>query len=304
MKLKAQGLAILIALGLAGLAAPPIHAQDFDDVQIETVQVGPGVYMLTGSGGNLAVSVGQDGVFLVDDQYAPLTEKILAAIRSISDEPVRFVINTHWHGDHVGGNENIGQAGALILANDNVRKRMSVEQFREAFDRTVPAAPEAALPVVTFSEAVTFHINGGELHAFHVDSAHTDGDAMIHFRDVNVIHMGDVYFNGLYPFVDFSAGGSIDGIIAATKKVLEIVDDDTRIIPGHGPLSNKVELEAYLDMLVGVRDAIRERIAMGLDRDAVIAAEPTARWDEAWGAGWLTPEQFVGIVYSDLSRKN
>jgi glyoxylase-like metal-dependent hydrolase (beta-lactamase superfamily II) len=304
MKLKAQGLAILIALGLAGLAAPPIHAQDFDDVQIETVQVGPGVYMLTGSGGNLAVSVGQDGVFLVDDQYAPLTEKILAAIRSISDEPVRFVINTHWHGDHVGGNENIGQAGALILAHDNVRKRMSVEQFMEAFDRTVPAAPEAALPVVTFSEAVTFHINGGELHAFHVDSAHTDGDAMIHFRDVNVIHMGDVYFNGLYPFVDFSAGGSIDGIIAATKKVLEIVDDDTRIIPGHGPLSNKVELEAYLDMLVGVRDAIRERIAMGLDRDAVIAAEPTARWDEAWGAGWLTPEQFVGIVYSDLSRKN
>jgi glyoxylase-like metal-dependent hydrolase (beta-lactamase superfamily II) len=304
MKLKAQGLAILIALGLAGLAAPPIHAQDFDDVQIETVQVGPGVYMLTGSGGNLAVSVGQDGVFLVDDQYAPLTEKILAAIRSISDVPVRFVINTHWHGDHVGGNENIGQAGALILAHDNVRKRMSVEQFMEAFDRTVPAAPEAALPVVTFSEAVTFHINGGELHAFHVDSAHTDGDAMIHFRDVNVIHMGDVYFNGLYPFVDFSAGGSIDGIIAATKKVLEIVDDDTRIIPGHGPLSNKVELEAYLDMLVGVRDAIRERIAMGLDRDAVIAAEPTARWDEAWGAGWLTPEQFVGIVYSDLSRKN
>jgi glyoxylase-like metal-dependent hydrolase (beta-lactamase superfamily II) len=260
--------------------------------------------MLTGSGGNLAVSVGQDGVFLVDDQYAPLTEKILAAIRSISDVPVRFVINTHWHGDHVGGNENIGQAGALILAHDNVRKRMSVEQFMEAFDRTVPAAPEAALPVVTFSEAVTFHINGGELHAFHVDSAHTDGDAMIHFRDVNVIHMGDVYFNGLYPFVDFSAGGSIDGIIAATKKVLEIVDDETRIIPGHGPLSNKVELEAYLDMLVGVRDAIRERIAMGLDRDAVIAAEPTARWDEAWGAGWLTPEQFVGIVYSDLSRKN
>jgi len=303
MKLKAQGLAILIALGLAGLAAPPIHAQDFDDVQIETAQVGPGVYMLTGSGGNLAVSVGQDGVFLVDDQYAPLTEKILAAIRSISDEPVRFVINTHWHGDHVGGNENIGQAGALILAHDNVRKRMSVEQFMEAFDRTVPAAPEAALPVVTFSEAVTFHINGGELHAFHVDSAHTDGDAMIHFRDANVIHMGDVYFNGLYPFVDFSAGGSIDGIIAATKKVLEIVDDDTRIIPGHGPLSSKAELEAYLDMLVGVRDAIRERIAMGLDRDAVIAAKPTARWDEAWGVGWLTPEQFVGIVYSDLSRK-
>ncbi len=303
MKLKAQGLAILIALGLTGLAAPPIHAQDFDDVQIETTQVGPGVYMLTGSGGNLAVSVGEDGVFLVDDQYAPLTEKILAAIRSISDEPVRFVINTHWHGDHVGGNENIGQAGALILAHDNVRKRMSVEQFMEAFDRTVPASPLAALPVVTFSEAVTFHINGGELHAFHVDSAHTDGDAMIHFRDANVIHMGDVYFNGLYPFVDFSAGGSIDGIIAATKKALEIVDDDTRIIPGHGPLSNETELEAYLDMLVGVRDAIWERIAMGSDRDAVIAAEPTARWDEAWGAGWLTPEQFVGIVYSDLSRK-
>jgi glyoxylase-like metal-dependent hydrolase (beta-lactamase superfamily II) len=165
--------------------------------------------MLVGSGGNIGVSSGPDGVFVIDDQYAPLTEKIVAAIRGFSDRPIRFVVNTHWHSDHVGGNENLGKMGALIVAHDNVRERMSVEQVMEVFGRTVPPSPDQALPVVTFGEAVTFHLNGDELYVFHVPHAHTDGDAIIHFRKANVVHMGDTFFNGLYPFIDLGSAGNV-----------------------------------------------------------------------------------------------
>ncbi|UCC73210.1 MAG: MBL fold metallo-hydrolase [Gemmatimonadota bacterium] len=301
MKLEVQGVAALAVLCLASVAGPEARAQNWEDVEIESVELAPGVHMLTGRGGNLGLSAGEDGVFLIDDQYAPLTEKIVAAIRSISDAPIRFVINTHWHGDHVGGNENLGKAGTLILAHDNVRARMSVEQFMAAFDRIVPPSPEAALPVVTFSESVTFHLNGYELRAFHVENAHTDGDAIIRFRGANVVHMGDVYWSSAYPFIDYSAGGSIDGVIAAVQRVLATVDDDTKIIPGHGPLSNKAELGEYLGMLVGVRDAIVAEIAEGRSVEEVIAASPTAEWDEEWGEGYLNPETFTRIVYAGLT---
>jgi glyoxylase-like metal-dependent hydrolase (beta-lactamase superfamily II) len=179
-----------------------------------------------------------------------------------------------------------------------------VEQFIEAFDMKVEPSPPVALPVVTFSSDVTFHLNGDEIHAFHVENAHTDGDAIVRFRNANVVHAGDTYFNGFYPFIDVSAGGSIDGMIAATERTLEIVGDETRIIPGHGPLSNKAEFQDYLEMLVGVRAAIAEQIAMGKSREEVIAAKPTARWDEKWGQAFLNPETFMGIVYSDLSRRD
>lgn len=295
-------LLVLAAYGL-GSPAPGARAQTAQDVQIQTLEAGPGVYMLIGQGGNIGVSAGEDGVFLVDDQFAPLTEKITAAIRAFSNAPIRFVLNTHWHQDHTGGNENLGAAGALIVAHDNVRKRMSVEQFLEAFDRRYPPSPKGALPVVTFSQAVTFHLNGDEIHAFHIAGAHTDGDAIIHFRNANVVHMGDTYFNGFYPFIDVSSGGSIDGMIKAAEMALGMIDDNTKIIPGHGALSNRAELKVYRDMLVGVRDAIAAEVAKGKGQDAVVAAKPTARFDAKWGGGFLNPEAFTRIVYSDLSRK-
>ena len=272
------------------------------DVQIQTIEVASGLYMLVGGGGNIGVSVGEDGVFLVDDQYAPLTDKILAAIRELSDRPVRFVINTHWHGDHTGGNENLGKAGAIIVAHDNVRKRLSMAQVLEVFDAEYPARPKVALPVITFAEALTFHLNGYELHAFHVENAHTDGDAIIVFRDANVVHMGDTYFSDRYPFIDVEHGGTIGGMIAAVNLVLGMVDDDTKIIPGHGPLSNKMNLTAYRDMLVGVRERVLAEIESGKTLDAAIAANPTAEFDAEWGDRF-PPDVFTRLVYTDLSSR-
>jgi glyoxylase-like metal-dependent hydrolase (beta-lactamase superfamily II) len=189
------------------------------------------------------------------------------------------------------------------VAHDNVRQRMSVDQFIAGLDLQVAASPEGALPVVTFSETVTFHLNGDELYVYHVEHAHTDGDALIHFRKSNVLHMGDIYFAGGYPFIDVSSGGSIDGTIAAVDQVLAFVGDDTPIIPGHGPLSNKAELREYRAMLAGVRDAIAAEIAAGKSEDEAVAASPTAPWDEKWGSAWMNPEQFTRIVYGDLSRE-
>jgi glyoxylase-like metal-dependent hydrolase (beta-lactamase superfamily II) len=257
--------------------------------------------MMIGRGGNLAVSAGEDGVFLIDDQYAPLTPKIRAAIAAVSDAPIGFVLNTHWHGDHTGGNENLGRAGALIFAHDNVRKRMSVEQFMEALNRRVPASPAAALPVVTFTDAVTFYLNGDALHVFHVAPAHTDGDAVVHFRGANVIHMGDVYFSNGFPFVDLSSGGSVEGVIAAVDLVLAMADAKTRIIPGHGPLSTRAELAAYRSMLVAIRDRVRDGLARGHSLDELLAARPTREFDELWGKGFVDPHSFVRSVYRSLA---
>ena len=289
--------------GLVLAVSPAAFAQqNLDNVQIKVEDVSDGLYMLVGQGGNIGVSTGPDGVFVIDDQYAPLSDKILAAIRSRQEGPVHFVINTHWHGDHTGGNEIFGGAGAVIVAHDNVRARMSVDQFMEAFGRRVPAAPPGALPVITFSDRLTFHWNGDEITAVHVASAHTDGDAIIHFRKANVVHMGDTYFSGTYPFIDTGSGGSIDGVISATEIVLGFIDDDTSIIPGHGPLSRRSELMGYRDMLVSVRAAVQERIEAGMTRDEIIAAKPTAALDADWGGGFMQPDQWVGIVYDSLQN--
>ncbi len=280
-----------------------LAAQNPQDVQIRSQSAGRGVHMLTGQGGNIGVSVGPDGAFLVDDQYAPITEKIVGAVRALTEHPIRFVVNTHWHGDHTGGNENLGEAGALIVAHENVRQRMSVDQFIVAFNQASPASPPGALPVITFSDGVTFHWNGDEIQVFHVAAAHTDGDAIIHFERANVVHMGDVFFHGMYPFIDASSGGTLDGVVAAVDRVLGIANDQTAIIPGHGALATRGDLLAYRDMLVTVREHMRRLIAEGKTKEEIVAAKPTARFDGAWGGGYFEPDQWVGLVYDAMTSR-
>lgn len=293
-----------IAIALFALLALPVCAQqqNFDAVQIETTKVADGVYMLTGSGGNIGMLAGEDGVILIDDQFAPLTPKITAAIRALSDKPVRFLLNTHWHFDHTGGNENFGNAGAVIVAQENVYKRMSTEQFIEFFKMKLPPSPQAALPVITFTDAITFRLNGDELNGYHVRRAHTDGDMIVRLRRANVVHMGDVFFAYMYPFIDSGSGGSVRGVLAAVDGVLATIDEKTRIIPGHGPLAGKSDLRAYRDMLYKVTNEISRQIKAKKTLEQVIAAKPTQEFDAVWGKGFLKPEQFVEIVYKSLSE--
>ena len=285
---------VLLVLPAAALA------QNYDSVQVRSQHLAGGVHMLTGAGGNIGLVVGDDAVFVVDDQFAPLTPKILAAIRAITPAPVKFVLNTHWHFDHTGGNENIGKVGALIVAHDNVRRRMSTEQFIEALNRREPASPRAALPVVTFTDGVTFHLNGDSVVAFHVPPAHTDGDAVVFFTRANVVHMGDLFVSAGFPFVDRSSGGSIDGVIGAAAKVLGMTSAQTKVIPGHGPLADRTRLQAYHDMLVTMRDRMRREVAARRTIEQVLASNISAEYDTEWRSG---RERFLRILHQELSAR-
>jgi len=286
-----------LAMSLSGALA-----QDYSEVEIKSTELGNGVYMLTGAGGNMGLSVGDGGVFLIDDQYAPLTQKIRAAIAKLSDKPVKFVINTHWHFDHTGGNENLGKEGAIIVAHDNVRKLMSKDQFIATFNANIPAASEVALPSITFSDTTTFHLNGEELHVQHLEPSHTDGDSIVAFKKANVIHTGDIFFNGFYPFIDVDHGGSINGVIANATAIIGMAGADTKIIPGHGPLADRAQLIAYRDMLITARDNVKVLVDAGKTEDQTVAAKPTAELDETWGDGFLKPEVFVKLVYASLKK--
>ena len=276
--------------------------EDFSKVEIKTEKIADGIYMMTGSGGNLGLAVGDDAVFLIDDQYAPLTPKIQAAIAAITPKPVQFILNTHWHGDHTGGNEKFAEAGALIVAHDNVRKRMGSEQFLAFFKMRVEASPKRALPLVTFSTDVTFHINGDEVTAFHCPAAHTDGDAIVHFRRSDVIHMGDVHFNYMYPFIDNASGGSAAGVIAAVDRALALATDQTRIIPGHGPLASKADLQAYRDMLATVLGRIKAQMAAGKQMKEIIDSNPTREFDDKWGKGFIKADAWVNMLVTGLLK--
>jgi len=277
-------------------------AQDFEKVQVETIKVADGIYMLLGLGGNIGVSAGEDGILLVDTQFAQIMEKIKSAIAEINEGPIRIVLNTHWHYDHAYGNEPLGKSGALIIAHENSRMRMTSEQNYPDFNMTMPPFPKEALPVVTVKDSLTLHFNGDEVQVIHIENAHSDADIVIYFRKANVIHTGDIYFTHLYPYIDVSHGGSIDGIIAASERIIGMTDENTKIIPGHGPLSNREELTNYRDILVTVRDRIKSQIKEGKTLEEILASKPTADFDKEQAKA-IPPEMFVKIVYNDLAKK-
>jgi glyoxylase-like metal-dependent hydrolase (beta-lactamase superfamily II) len=287
---------------LASCAIGAVHAQrDFSTVEIRSQPIADGIYMLTGSGGNLGLAVGADAVFLIDDQYAPLAPKIQAAVAAITQKPVQFILNTHWHGDHTGGNETLAEA-VLIVAHDSVRKRMSTEQFLAFFNLRVEPSPRRALPLVTFGTDVTFHINGDEVTALHCPAAHTDGDAIVHFRRSDVIHMGDIHFNYMYPFIDSASGGTADGVIAAVDRALALATGRTRIIPGHGPLATKADLQAYRDMLATVVGRVRSQLAAGRQISEIVASKPTGEFDARWGNGFIKADTWVKMLVTGLRK--
>jgi cyclase len=290
-----------VVLGLLGVNSAAF-SQDFEKVQIETVKVAPNLYMLSGAGGNIGVYTGENGTLLVDSQFSQLADKIKAAIAKIDGGPVRLLVNTHWHYDHVYGNEPFGKAGAVIIAHENTRRRMTAEQtFPEFNFKQLRAAP-AALPMVTFADSLTLHFNGDDIEVRHIEKAHSDADVLVFFRKANVVHAGDLYMSTGYPFIDVTHGGSVDGVIAAAGEILGLADAETRVIPGHGSVSGRDGVEAFRDMLVTVRDRVARQIGEGKTVEEVVASKPTADLDKDW-SHVLEPDMFVKIVYADLSKR-
>lgn len=302
MRRSAFFLVLLACFVLA--AAPVARAQrNFDGVVITPQKLADGLWMLTGSGGNLMVCAGPDGALLVDAQYGQLAVKIRAVVDSLSGgRPLRFVLNTHYHGDHVSGDSAMAAAGATVVAHANVRRRMSMDWFNEAFGATIKAAPPAALPVLTFSDSLTFHLNGHEVRVFHLPPGHTDGDAVVWIPAANVLHTGDLLFNGTYPVIDVSVGGSIGGMIRALDLLLPIVGPATQVVPGHGPLADRAALLRFRGMLVTARDRVARLVKEGRTLEQVRAAKPLADLDDTWGRGFMTQDMFLKAIYVDLAR--
>ena len=270
------------------------------EVKIMTIPVTDQIYVITGEGGNIGLFIGEDGTFLIDDQFAPLTEKILAAIKSVGGDFPRFLINTHYHGDHTGGNENLGKGGTLIFSHDNVRERLSTGSFIEPFNVKREAVSPEGLPVVTFSEDISFHLNGDSIQAIHVPHAHTDGDSFIYFNKANVVHAGDLFFNGFYPFIDVTHGGSLKGMIKAVDRVLERADENTKIIAGHGPLGDRSQLERYRQMLGIAYERLNKLKAEGKTAQEAAAAKPLADLEATWGDGMFKSDRWIEIIYSGV----
>jgi len=268
-----------------------------EDVKITTIPVAKNIYMLSGKGGNIGLYTGEDGTFVIDDQFAPLTEKIMAAIKAAGGDTPRFLLNTHFHGDHTGGNENIGNKGVTIVAHDNVRKRLVTGYSIEAFNMNVEPAKKVALPTLTFSKDMHFHINNDSVRAIHVANAHTDGDSFVHFEKANVVHAGDLFFNGFYPFIDAAHGGSLKGTIAGVDAILAITDSKSKIIPGHGALADKAQLQAYRDMLDTAYSRLLKLKNQGVSVEDAIKQAPLADLEDPWGTVMFNSDRWIKVIY-------
>jgi cyclase len=301
-KLSVKGLSLILAIsGSVAIAQPQ---QDFSKVEIKTQQLAAGLYYLEGQGGNIGVSVGDDGVFLIDDQFAPLSEKIIAAVKALSDKPIRFVFNTHHHGDHTGGNGNLGKTGAIIVSHENVRTRLAAGFTGTDLTKALTAEQKLGLPMVTFENAVDFHLNGHTIHAMHVAPAHTDGDSFVIFKDLNIIHTGDVFRTTSYPRADATANGSVLGILAAYETLLANSDANTRFLPGHGVVSKRSDVEAQLKMLNTIKDRVQAGIKAGKTLEQVQAAKPTVEFDAQWSGGNANAgSELVAVFFNELSAK-
>ena len=287
---------VYLSITLFFIFSTSISAQGFDDVSIETIQVSNQVYMLVGAGGNIGLSVGDDGAFIIDDQFAPLTPKIEAAIKALTDKDIMFLVNTHHHGDHTGGNANMHKLGATIIAHDNVRQRL---EKNDSY-----SISKDGLPVITYNDKLSLHINGEKVSVFHVDHAHTDGDSMLYFNESNVLHTGDVYFNGKYPFIDLNSGGSVNGYIEAVKQAINAINDDTKIIPGHGKVSSKAEYNVFLEMLETLKANVLAEIAKGKSEDEVVSnTSVTKIYDDLeYGNGFINSERIRRTFYQGLKN--
>jgi len=279
-----------------------IYSQEEGLPQIEVEKAADNIYMMAGGYGNVCFSVGKDGVLLVDTKHGIYTDIVKTEISKISDHPIRLVINTHWHSDHVGGNEKMRKLGVVIIAQEKVRTRMSKDNYNEYFKERTPAAPLEALPQITFKKDLTLHFNGETVYILHLPG-HTEGDAVVYFQKANVIHTGDIYFNRFLQTPDLTAGGSIEFIIEAIGKILPMIDDKTVVIPGHGPMANKTELSKYRDMLKEVWGQVKEQIKAGKTLEQVVASKPIKKYDGYWLNRRFTPDDFIRLVYADLMQR-
>lgn len=294
-----EGITMKRCLGLATivLSASCVAQRDFSDVEIIPHQLSDNIYYLQGQGGNIGVSIGEDGIFLVDDQFAPLSEKILDALGGLSNESVRFVLNTHHHPDHVGGNRNMGREGAVIVAHENVRNILKAGFTSGDLAQALTSEQKLGLPIVTFTDSVDFHLNGDSIHVFYNGPGHTNGDSFVYFTEDNIIHTGDVFRTTSYPRVDTGAGGTFHGIIASYEKLLAVSNADTRFLPGHGVVSSQADVRDQLNMFYTVRNRVRNAISEGMSLEQVLAAGLTADYDAQWG----DPSGFLPVVYNELA---
>lgn len=290
-------LTVLLLFAVSASAQQP----DYSKVQMKATKVAGNVYMLEGAGGNIGVSVGDDGLLIVDDQFAPLADKIRAALKGLADKKLHFILNTHWHGDHTGGNVAFGPE-ATIIAHDNVRKRLATEQRSEVFKQTFPASPKEALPVITFDQSLTVHFNGEEIRAIHYPKGHTDGDSVIFFTSSNVIHLGDDFFAGRFPFVDLESGGTVEGLTKNIGEIITKIPAGAKLIPGHGPISTVDDLKNYHNMLQQTTEIVRQKISAGKTLDQIKSEGLPDEW-KPWGTGFIKTDLWVETIYRSLTAK-